>query len=162
MAEEPKRGPVQSGSMYIAISQLRGQASTARWQHAVVFMLLNIPIIGWVRDTAATGQARYVFAAFFVGLLATAMNYLWVGLVRRENHWIQFYTDKLRDMEQIGTESGVLVFAAPDFPSSAVTQVGIPFRSGISLLSWGMTTLWVLACILLLIVAVYMWGAGKL
>lgn len=161
MAEEPKRGPVQSGSMYIAIAQLRGQASSARWQHAVIFMLLNIPIIGWVKDVATSTQARYVFAALLASALAAMMNALWVGLVIRENHWIQFYTNKLRDMEIVGTESGVLVFAAPDFPSSAVKQVGVPFRSGISMLSAGITVLWLLACILLLVVAVFLWGAGK-
>ena len=39
MAEEQRRIPVQSGSMYIALAQLRGQASSARWQHAVVFLV---------------------------------------------------------------------------------------------------------------------------
>lgn len=164
MADEPKGMPVPSGSMYIAIAQLRGQASTARWQHAVVFLVLNVPLANWVRElcTSVT-QGRVLFLAALIGSIGIGLNRLWSGLVKRENRWIHFYTDILASIERArGTESGVLVFASEDFPSTLQTIEGLSFRRGIQLLSLSMMCLWILTSVVLFVWGVYMTGAGKL
>jgi hypothetical protein len=138
--------PVPTGSMYIGGCQNRTTGALLRWQYAVVFTGLNAGVAGICIQIFNANSARQCFIVAAISFIMLCINVLFRGLTTRANQWIIFYTERLRDMELTkGTESGVLIFANPNYPGneSEDSRVqGFRFRTGIIKLSEICIFLW--------------------
>ena len=85
--------------MFIGLSQLRAQTSTARWHHAVFFMAANAAFITWVSAILSSKDWPHLAYAVLISTLAAFVNFLWSGMVKRETDWIGFYTSSLKEIE---------------------------------------------------------------
>lgn len=140
------------GSMFIGLSQLRAQTSTARWHHAVFFMAANAAFITWVSAILSSKDWPHLAYATLISALAGFVNFLWSGMVKRETVWIGFYTSSLTEIERRINENQpealrVAVFTSDRYPSKAETETTMPFHRGLKLLSTTATLLWVVSAV---------------
>lgn len=161
MREEKIGTPIPSGSIYIGLCQSRAQASALRWQRAVVFIALNVPLANYVLSTGLQRNQtwdQYSLVAL-ASLFGVALAHLWSGMVKREDKWIQFYTDRLVTIERTsGTESSILVFADESFPTVIRDGKQISFKRGLSTLSNGVRWIWYFCCVSACVMAVFTLG----
>lgn len=140
------------GSMFIGLSQLRAQTSTARWHHAVFFMAANAAFITWVSAILSSKDWPHLAYAVLISTLAAFVNFLWSGMVKRETDWIGFYTSSLKEIEGRINENQpealrVAIFTADSYPSRAATETTMPFHRGLKLLSTTAMSLWVVSAV---------------
>lgn len=136
--------------MFIGLSQLRAQTSTARWHHAVFFMAANAAFITWVSSILTLKDWQHLAYATLISALAAFVNLLWSRMVKRETDWIGFYTSSLKEIERKINEAQpeslrVAVFTADGYPSKAVGETTMPFHKGLKLLSTTAMSLWVVS-----------------
>lgn len=127
-----KNEPIQSGPMYIGICATRAQAIAQRWQGVIVFITVNAGLTNILGSIFYIERASQVLKMLAVLIIATLFNYAWFKLVERSNRWIDFYTERLREIENhSGTESGVSIFSSPEYPSIKVGKGEMRSSSGI-------------------------------
>ena len=159
--KKPTGGPIPTSAMYIGICQSRAQASSSRLQRTIVYMAANAALLGWTINLTSYGlHGRYWIAPMLIAFIGACMNFMWRRQVRRENRFIDFYTGCLGAMEtRFGTETGVIIFSANDFPS-AVRAREISFRGGVKIMSVVAQILWGATCAGSLGWVIYTLGRG--
>ena len=163
-AKQPE--PVPSGSMYIGICNMRAQSVALRWQKTIVLATVNVTLMGvWVQyvssATWTTSVGLCVVAFAFSGLNARYAH----GLAERSSQWIEYYTEKLRMIEDVhGTESGVRIFSDPEYISRMEMEHkvrGIRFRKGMQGIVSGIAATWLVLGIASALVVAYNLGKAS-
>jgi hypothetical protein len=102
---------------YTGANTARAIAISVGWARSQLIILINISLVASVFTFMVTNDPPYkaywlILIACGAGILASGM--LW-AITRRTTTWVDFFNEKLSDIEKVGNEAPVGVFSSAEF-----------------------------------------------
>ena len=116
--KERRREPVSAGLIFSGLCSIRNNETLLRLHRAHLSVALNLTGITASMLRLATFPASRVEVSCYAagGVLAIILNYLWFKVIERNSAWLDFWNEKLIELEQIcGLDGGIRVYTSVRF-----------------------------------------------
>lgn len=113
--------PLSTAAQYIGINAARAVATSVGWSRSQTIILIQVPLIAaiatFIAVTKPSGQPfRLMVAGCIAGLIA---NVTWLAIIKRTGTWVEFFNERLADIELISTDAPVPIFSSEKFDQTA-------------------------------------------
>ncbi|MFZ2886303.1 MAG: hypothetical protein WA021_00610 [Minisyncoccia bacterium] len=135
--------PISAGLVFSGLCNIRNNETLLRLHRAHLSIALNLTgVVAALLRLASFPDSKLELGFFVVaGVVAIIFNFLWYRVVERNSQWLDYWNDKLVELERVcGMEGAVRIYTSERF--SGQREGRIRFRGGWQLFTAMLMLFW--------------------